>query len=107
MPHKNKEKKASSKRSMLIFWAVASVLWLGFSAYMFHLNQISDVWKLYSHYENMIQNGSGSDYTRRGYMRAAERMNEMSGDVGLFFLVGLGIPGLMLSFGTWIMGKSK
>lgn len=107
MSKKSKKKEISNKRAMLIFWAVASLLWLGFSAYMFHMNQVSDVWKLYNHYENMIQNGSGSDYTRRAYMRATDRLNDMSRDVGLFFLVGLGMPGLMLSLGTWLMRKSK
>lgn len=99
------KKKSSSKRAMLIFWAIASLFWLGFSAYMFHMDQVTDAWKLYQHYEHMIQNGASSDYARKAYMRATDRLNGVSRDIGLFFLVGIGMPGLILSLGTWLIRK--
>jgi len=97
----------STKRAMFIFWLIASLFWLGFSSYMFHIDRASDAWKRYNHYETMIQNGSNSAYTRKAYMRATDRLNEVSRDIGLFFLVGIGMPGLMLSAGTWAMRKNE
>lgn len=92
---------------MFIFWAAASLLWLWFSAYMFHMDQVRDAWEMYGHYERMIQNGASSDFTRRAYMRATDRLNGVSRDVGLFFLTGIGLPGVLLSLGTWLMRKKQ
>ena len=105
--NKKRKKEISGKRALLLFWVVASIIWLGFAAYSFNLSHATDAWELYGHYERMIQNGASSDYTRRAYMRATDRLNEVSHEIGLFILIGIGLPTVTLMIGAWLMRKPK
>lgn len=91
---------------MLVFWIVASCMWLWFSAYMFHLDQAGDAWRRYGHYETMIQNGETSDFTRQAYLRAGTRLDQVSRNILMFVIVGMGLPGALLGLGVWLRHKS-
>ncbi len=91
---------------MLIFWVIASCMWLWFSAYMFHLDQVGDAWRRYGHYEIMIQNGEVSDFTRQAYLRAGAHLDQASQNILLFIIVGMGLPGALLGLGVWLRRKS-
>jgi hypothetical protein len=103
--HNHEHRPRSSGRSMLIFWAIASLIWLWFSAYMFHLDQVGSAWRQYGHYEIMIQNGEVSDYTRQAYLRAGARLDQASKNILMFLIVGMGLPAALLSFGVWLIRR--
>lgn len=105
--NKKKKKEISGRRALFLFWVVASTLWLGFAAYSFNLSRATDAWALYGHYERMIQNGASSDYTRQAYMRATDRLNDVSREIGLFIIIGIGLPVAVLAVGAMMMRKSK
>ena len=104
---KKDKKEISGKRILLLFWAAASLFWLGFAAYSFNISKATDAWELYGYYERMIQNGASSDYTRRAYMRATDNLNDVSNEIGLFILVGIGLPTATLAIGSWLLRKTK
>ena len=95
----------STKKSMLIIWAVASLLWAVFASYMFDLGRLDNAYRLQDRYWKKLVETSRSqnyrkEYYRRAYERATAQVNEANRDLGLFFLLGIGLPGIMLAIGT-------
>jgi hypothetical protein len=95
----------SAKKSMFIIWAVASILWLAFSFYMFRIDNVAHVYSMNDRYEQKVLRGRSADplryeYNRRAYERSTRETRKVNRDLGLFFLVGMGLPGLMLAIGT-------
>lgn len=95
----------STKKSMFVIWAVASVLWASFSACMFDIERTKYVYGNYEKFEEKIARGRKNDplrwdYNKRGYKRMQKEVSALNRDLGLFFLIGLGLPGIMLAVGT-------
>ncbi len=90
----------STKKSMLAIWAVASILWVAFSYYTFDVHRVKHAYRTFERYEDKIAHGQKTAYYKRAYKRTRRQLDDANKDMGLFFLVGFGLPGLMLAFGT-------
>lgn len=90
---------------MFIIWAVASLLWAAFSTYMFDIKNVSYAYSTYDRFQEKIARGRHFDPTRweyykRNYNRARKMVDEANSNLGLFFLIGIGFPGILLAVGT-------
>lgn len=95
----------SVKKNMLIIWAVASLLWAAFSGYMFRLDHVVHRYRMHDQFMEKVARGPRADpyryeYYRRAYDRAIRDLRDANEDLAFFFLVGIGLPGLMLAIGT-------
>jgi len=100
----------SVKKNMFMIWLVASVLWLAFSCYMFRLDHIVYQYRVHDRFMEKVAKGPQAnptryDYYLRGYNRAITELREANEDLALLFLVGVGLPGLMLAIGTAALGN--
>lgn len=94
----------SAKKSMLIIWAVGTLLWIPFAGYMFDFGEVRAAYKSHALYEEKVaQSGKRSGYYYQAYKRAQQRMLRANKKLGLFFLMGFAFPGLLLAFGTAVM----
>lgn len=101
----SKEEPLSVKKSMLIIWAVGSLLWAGFATYMFKLEEVGYAYKTYDYFSEKVARGRNHDpmrwsYYQRGFDRARRMTAEANKNLGLFFLIGIGFPGVLLAVGT-------
>lgn len=101
----------NAKKTMLVIWFIASLLWAGFCSYMFKIGDIAHAYRAHETFAEKIARGRGADpyrweYNLRGYERTARMVEKANKDLGLFVLLGFGFPGLMLAVGTAVMQQS-
>lgn len=101
-------KAMSARKSMFVIWAVASMLWVPFSYYMFRVDLVMRTYHSYDRYAEKVAHGRAAepyryDYYRRSYERASRDVQRANKDLGLFFLIGFGLPGILLAVGTMVM----
>jgi len=97
--------KMSLKKTMFVIWVAVSLLWAAFSAYMFDVQHTKYIYANYTRFEEKVAQGRKGDplrwdYNKRGYKRMRKEVSDLNKDLGLFFLVGFGLPGIMLAVGT-------
>jgi hypothetical protein len=92
----------SVKKSMLAIWAVASVLWIVFSCYMFDLKGAMDANRTFMLYQSRWEKSHGTS-SLSVYRAAGKRVDRMNQNICLFMLIGIGFPALMLSVGTYAL----
>lgn len=110
MTRKKNRQPLSAKKSMFYIWAVASVLWLAFCVYMYDLGKVGYAYSQYERYSSKVAQGRSADpfhwdYHKRQYQKARKNLDDVNRNISLFFLVGIGFPGIMLAVGTIALGN--
>ena len=91
------------KKSMLIIWAVASLLWIGFSVQIFNLDEVVNANRQLNIYETRYEHGERTKQMRETILRANKRVQAANKEFILFLVVSCGIPGMMLSLGAYLL----
>lgn len=98
----------SVKRNLLILWTVTSLGWMALSWNIAKVDTAVHAYKNMMMYENMIISGNNSKTIREMYFRSAQRTNESAKNIGLFLLLGFGVPLVTLALGNlWLRKKPK